>query len=546
MLTTLLYLIEWVWLYDLNRVEAGWCLLALAAAAAGWKWNSAEKLLGTLARRKILAVISVGVAALAVRAMVLPLEPIPTPFITDEFSHLLLADTLASGRLANPRHPMWRHFESIHVLEQPTHSSMYFPAQGAMLAAGKVIFGHPFWGVWLSNGLMCAALCWMLQQWFPPGWALFGGAIAILRFSVFSYWNDSYWGGAVPALGGALVLGAVARIRRRPSFSNGLLFGTGAVVLLYSRPYEGCALCAAALFVCRKRLLSTASVAAATLLLLGGAGLSYYCFRVTGSPVRMPYQVNQAAYGWPMTLLWYRPHGIETVHKELRDYYNWELSEHTRPFLDSTILKGQFLWGFFLGPCLTIPLFFLHRRDRRIRPLLIMGGAVLAAVLVEQTGYPHYFSPAAGVLLALVVQGVRHMRQTRLGYAFAQTIPLILIATLTVRAIAAPIGLHYVTLALRLSWCCNARESTARADLERKLESLPGRHLVIVHYGPSHRFDREWVYNAADIDAAKIVWARDMGAANEELKRYFAGRRVWEIQVPSDDDGRGAGARLPE
>ena len=51
---------------------------------------------------------------------------------------------------------------------------------------------------------------------------------------------------------------------------------------------------------------------------------------------------------------------------------------------------------------------------------------------------------------------------------------------------------------------------------------------MIVHYGPRHDVDWEWVYNAADIDQAKVIWARDMGDdKNQELLRYFPGRRVW-------------------
>jgi len=525
-----LFVGRFAWSSDLNRIEVPLCVAALAAAAARWRFDSAERLFIRLALKRFLAVASIGAAALAIRALILPILPIPAPLVTDEFSHLLLADTLTSGRLANPTHPMWRHFETIHVIQTPTYASMYFPAQGAMLAVGKILFGHPWWGVWLSNGLMCAALCWMMQQWLPPGWVLFGGAIAVLRFSVFSYWNDSYWGGAVPALGGALVIGAVARIRKRPTFRDGLIFGAGAVILLYSRPYEGFALCAAALFLCRKQWMSKAVISLAALLLIGVAGLSYYCYRVTGSPTRLPYQVNQETYGWPMTLLWYRPHATTTADKQLRTYYEWELSEHTQFFPDSTVQKGQFLWGFFLGPCLTVPLLFV-RRDKRIRPLFVLAGTVLAAVVVEQTGYPHYLSPATGAILIIVVQGVRRLRQTRLGYTFAQLIPLVLVATLAVRAIAAPIGLHYTSLAKFLSWCCNEPVKMERAAIKAKLEHLPGQHLVIVHYGPKHSFAREWVYNAADIDAAKIVWARDMGAQNEELERYFKDRQVWNIEV---------------
>ena len=530
LLSNLIYLVRWAWDFDLNRIEVLLCAAAFLAAAAGWRPVSLERLFARLSFKRALVPIAIGVAALTARALILPVLPIPQPLITDEFSHLLLADTLLSNRLANPTHPMWRHFETIHVIQVPTYASMYFPAQGTVLALGKLIFGHPWWGVWLSNGVMCAVLCWMLLQWLPPRWALFGGIIAVLRFSIFSYWNDSYWGGAVPALGGALVIGAVARIRRHPSPANGLLFGAGVSILLYSRPFEGFALCVAGFVLCRKQWLSKATFASAVLLALASGALSYYCFRVTGSPTRLPYQVNQQAYGWPMTLLWYQPQASAARPQPLRDYYNWELSEHYKFLPDSLIQKGQFLWGFFLGPCLTVPLFFL-RGDRRIRPIFIMGGAVLAAVLVEQTGYPHYFSAATGALLILVVQGARHLRQTRFGYAFTQMIPLILVLTLVVRMLAQPLGLGYRTLARRLSWCCEVSESQARAALQKKLLNLPGQHLVIVHYGPKHSFDREWVYNSANIDAAKIVWARDMGRDNEELERYFSGRRVWNVEV---------------
>src|SRR5262249_39106479 len=182
-----------------------------------------ETRLSLFASNRPLAVVSVGVLALGVRLVLLPILPIPQPVVHDEYSHLLLADTLAHGRLANPPHPMWVHFETFHVNWRPTYASMYYPGHALFLAFGQVLTGHPFWGVWLSGGLMCAAICWCLQGWLPPGWALVGGLVALIRLATFSYWVDSYWGGTVTSLGGALALGALPRIKQKQRTRDAML-----------------------------------------------------------------------------------------------------------------------------------------------------------------------------------------------------------------------------------------------------------------------------------------------------------------------------------
>jgi hypothetical protein len=539
---------------DLNLCEYAALLLTLIAACfvrrVAW-WFSLPT-----PRRPWHAVVFIGLLTLAMRFLLLPWMPVPVPGVHDEYSYLLQGDTFAHGRLTNPTHPMWRHFESMHIFHQPTYQSMYPPMQGLILAVGKLL-GNFWIGVWLSCGLMCAVLVWMLQAYLPPRWALLGGFLAFLHYGLIGYWMNSYWGGAHAAIGGSLVLGALPRLRdpRKSAWPLALLIGLGLAILANARPFEGALFSTGVLLTLNGRrpwsdpapalaMLRRMAIPVALVLLLTSAGMAVYFNAVTGSPFRIPYQVNRDTYGWPMTQFWLpKPVVAPSIHKPMRDYYLWELEAHDqlrspRVLISELWLRVRRLWTFFIGPLLSLPLLLCGRRawrDARARGLLPPLLIVLIGVLAGQSATPHYLAPVTGIVLILIVQAIRHLRLWRvrgrdIGAFLAQAVLLSLTILVAIRPFSLlPMGDG------AMSWCCVTPGNMSRVQLINALDRQIGGQLVIVRYKPNHYFHVEWVYNDADIDGAKVVWAREINAEEDRrLLDYFHDRTVWLLQADED------------
>ena len=492
-------------------------------------WREIERGLRTLARHRTLCWIGTGLFVLLVRVAFLPIWPVPQASVYDEFSYLLQADTFAHGRLTNPPHPLWQFFESAYILQQPTYASRFPPGQSLVLALGQVILGHPWFGVWLSSGVLAAALLWAMQGWLPPGWALLGAFIS-LNLCLFSYWMNSYWGGAVAAIGGALVAGAYIRIIRQNKWKYGWVFGIGAVIVVLARPFEGSIFLFLALIA-----LAAANRSARVWLpiilvgVFGASWLAYDNYRITGHPLRLPYRQYYEQYEIvpPFSFI-----PVSTTPRTFRHFYlesrmmgTYQRVRSWRLFVDRPvdwlvllrIYYGNLIW--LLPLAAFAPSLW---RSRRTRAAAILIGVIAVVSLTEVWWYPHYGAPFIAALFVLVVQSLRYLRQWKyngreVGRFLVTAMP---VATAAIMLLfqSREITRHHMRDSI----------STKEGMEQALLAQRPGRHVIFVRYHEGDTEHREWVYNPADIDAAAVIWAHDLGASeNERLLKYYAGRSFW-------------------
>ena len=543
MAATGVVLLDPVWKDVGEAVAAGGCVaFALTSSSLQWKalvrWDGA---LSSFAAHRIQAIVFVGLLPVIIRLALLPILGVPQPWVSDEFGYLLIGDTFASGRLTNPTHPFWKHFEAIYVFHQPTYTSKYPVAPAVLIAAAEIVGLDPWVGICVGAGLMCALICWMLQGWVPPKWAFIGGLLAVCRFTVTSSWVNSYWGGVPGAIGGALVVGALPRIMRHQRPRDSVLLGLGLAVLAQSRPYEGFLMAVPLMIMLGAWLLKQNGVPfrirlrgvvlpLAAVLIIFGAWMAYYDWRVTGHPLLMPYSWHKQIYGTPVSFFWERPvldaPGIHR-NKDIADVFAWQLKHYTDglPWHLEQERLGSF-WQFYFQPLLTFPLFFLplawHRR--RVRTVFWSAVLVLAGTALYPFFFQHYVAPLCGAFLLFVIEGMRRLHalkfRSRPSGAFVVRC-LVLLAGAS--GVLTTLGGLFVPGAVTAT---NTVRGRALAQLERR----GGKHLVLVQYNPEHLFHNGIVYNGADLDGAPVVWARSLDPASDKaLEDYYADREVWSL-----------------
>jgi hypothetical protein len=512
---------------DLIELALAALLLALALAWRSW-W---EPYAARLAQKPVWSMLLLAALPVALRLLLLPHHPVPVPDIYDEFNHLLVADTLRHFRLANPAHRFHRFFETFFVLQEPTYSSTYSPGQGMALALGWMIFGTPWAGVVIPVAALCALCYWMLRGWTTPGWALAGGLLAVMEFGPLNQWMNSYWGGGLPAAAGCLVFGALPRLRRRGATRYAALLGAGLAIYLLTRPYESVflMLCVVLYLLPVWRLVAKPLLVAA-LVVLPAIGLTLLQNKqVTGSWTTPPYVLGQYQYGVPAALTFQAdpvPH-LELTREQELDYkmqlaFRGAHAETIGSYLLRLAYRIRYYRFFFMPPLyLALPFCFLALRDRRFV-------WVLACPLIFALGinfFPAFqYHYMAGVTCLFVLISVTGLRQLSRFSALAARI----VVLLCVAQFALEYGLHVYS---HDPWSLALRNPERRVFVDNQLARAPGKQLVFVRYWPEHIFQDEWVYNAADIDGSRVVWARDLGAVeNEKLRRYYPERTAWLLE----------------
>lgn len=513
-------------------------------------WSSVFLAVASVSRRFTLATAIVFVVAFGAPVALQHYPDAGLPLISDEFSYLLGADTFRHGRLTNPPHPMARHFETYHVLQRPTYASKFPPANALFIAAGWTLGGEPTVGVLLSYAFMCACIAWTLRAYVGRLLAFSLALVFALRMAD-SSWAISYWGGSVAAGAGALVLGAALRLLgarqlegARGSTRNAVLLAIGLLLLANSRPYEGLCFALPVMLVLTVQLWRRhrGSLGAAfrrvvapfvVLMGLGAAAMAVYNDAVTGSWHEMPYMTyTRMRDSVPIFTI-----AVPSV--SAAD------STAPRPITSTPYAnrrvwtpRGAAMYGYFIATfvlflipaaaLLPLALLPLAARDGRTRLALLAIVGIGLGMALTTWHFFHYAAPATAAVLAvygacLHLLGALRLGGRRVGRPLA--------------AVLLPVFALTVPWNIALDVAKGGRppgRPTHRQAIEDSL-ARRGPGVIFVRYAPTHPYTDEWVYNLADVDAAPVVWAHDLGPeANAELLRYYRNRTPWIVDVDQE------------
>jgi hypothetical protein len=270
--------------------------------------------------------------------------------------------------------------------------------------------------------------------------------------------------------------------------------------------------------------------------------------RVTGHWLELPETLSMEQYGVPAALTFQtpaEPHRALTPEQQL-DYkmqrgFGPPAGETLRTYLERLEYRIRFYRFFYLTPLyLALPFFLTMLRDRRFQ----WAALTLAAFALGINFFPayqhHYLGGVTCLFVLVSVTSLRRLseitiRDTPAGRDAARLLILACAVRFMFWYSVHAFDNEEFAQALHPyeTWdAINHHNPERRLAVNRQLAQAPGRQLVFVRYDyPRHIFQDEWVYNEADIDGSRVVWARDLGTEEDEkLHQYFPDRTVWLLE----------------
>ena len=524
-------------------VAVVWAMTTIAPRWSTAIGASGRRAIGWVTASTRRAMLGLLVVALVLALAALACTGTPYPTFPDEFGYLLAADTFASGRLSNPTPPNWEHFEALQILVRPSYSAKTPPGQGLVLALGQVLTGWPFAGVLLVTVLVPAVTFWAFRGWTTPAWSLLG-ALLMLLHPLTREWGRSFAGGNHTVLGSLLVIGSLGRLLSAPRRRDGVLFGLGAVALVYSRPFEALVLVPSAIVPvlwkygqASQDWRRAARRCVVPVVAVGLAGLAFLLLHnraVTGSVLQLPVQAFDAQYQVSPVFVWQSPRPVPAFpqpdFKEFYARYDMEWYRHQQRDGLAAVTRVKaltYFWAAAEGLLLALPLaalpwlVFRARRLAVVTGLLALLSTAALCIVWCQSRYVAVALPFA-VLASLLAASGAKLRVPRVGG---------LAAAWAAYALA---GFVWLAVAQDVAiWRSGGLEFwPTRQRIEAELRAQPGKHVVFVKYSPAHPPGWEWVYNRANLQASRVIWVRDRTQPeNGTLLAKYPGRAAWSLNA---------------
>ncbi|HEX4180764.1 MAG TPA: hypothetical protein VHY32_08235 [Caulobacteraceae bacterium] len=526
------------------------------AGTFGW----IERAITWIAARPVIAAASIALFVVGGRLLLIPFLGTAQPSAPDDGSIMLQAATYLTGHLGNAKLPP--DFESIYVVTSPSYASMYPVLRSLPLVVGALI-GVGFWGgILLCMAALCVAVYLVLRAWIAPQFAYVAALVLAIRVGFFSFWVNMFYGPAFTALGGVLLIGAYAWIRRRPTLPRGALLGLSVMILMTTRPFEGM-LAAAPVGVAlvvdflrsapaeRRAFLSCGAMAG--LLVAGGLALTAASNQaVTGNWRETPYDFyRKATASVPAFFVSKRTDPrLSTVRYEqtraalhLEDKWYERGGQATR-LVPAEGHKLLSYWNFYIGFALLAPFLIGLYVLRNQVALLGCLGVLIGGLMLVTWDHPQYPSPATGVFLLYEGAGLMALRRWSpggrpVGLALSRLLPTALVIGALLPLSTTILGYPDLQFGINnsaYSSCCWIRKPSLRSQIEDRVGAGPNGQMVVVDNGPRADPRLVTVFNLADIARQHVVWIDDDPRYNAAAFAKYPNRTLWWLGW--QDDGK--------